>query len=95
MKVLGILGAQNPDGFTAQLLRQMLDGAKASGAEVSMIVLEEEFLAPKQDEIRQVGKRLKEADCFVFATPTYFGTTSGSMKSFFRHDARLLCSHDE
>ncbi|EUJ19859.1 flavodoxin family protein [Listeria aquatica] len=85
MKIIGILGTQNQKGLTAQLLDEVLRGAELAGAETSLIVLEETFDPTKQEEVRRLGKKLKQADCMIFATPTYFGNVSGSMKQFFDH----------
>lgn len=43
-KVVGVLGAANPDGITAQMLNAVLAGARDQGCAVEKIVLNDEQL---------------------------------------------------
>ncbi|MET1249413.1 flavodoxin family protein [Sporolactobacillus sp. STCC-11] len=87
INVIGILGTMNPDGLTSQMLAAVLEGAKEQGCTVQNIYLDADTLNQMESggdhERRQkLNTVLRGADCFVLASPTYWGNISGSMKQF-------------
>ncbi|WP_163652079.1 flavodoxin family protein [Listeria sp. PSOL-1] len=81
MKVIGILGTTNKIGLTAQMLDEVLLGAKENGCETMCLYLGDQDL--KGNNLRQIGQEIEQADCLIFATPTYWNGMSGLLKNFF------------
>ncbi len=94
MKVLGILGSPRRGGNTEILLDKALAGAKAAGAETEKIVLNELNFRPCQecagcdetgvcvlkDDLRDVYRKVEEADGLILAAPVFFGSLSAQTK---------------
>ncbi|WP_353948629.1 NAD(P)H-dependent oxidoreductase [Sporolactobacillus sp. Y61] len=92
--VIGILGAADRHGLTAEMLQAVLDAAGHQGCTVETIFLADEDLRltdfrKANPAIAQLSHKLHEADCLVLASPTYWGSISGMMKNF------LDCMHHE
>jgi len=97
MKVLGINGSPRKGGNTEILLEKTLEGAVSSGAEVERIVLEDLEIAPcsereyenvgsdglsiVDDDLRQVYRKIDEADVLILASPVFFGSLSAQTKT--------------
>jgi Multimeric flavodoxin WrbA len=87
INVIGLLGAMNPDGLTAQMLAAVLEGAKRQGCTVQNIYLDTGMLnrikpGGDHEKRKKLVTLLRGADCLVLASPTYWGNISGSMKQF-------------
>lgn len=86
--IIGILGTENRNGVTAQMLDAVLDGARQCGCRIDTIDLNDYRLSmnPEDSEARdamaQLDAQLKQADGLVLASPTYWGDVSGLMKHF-------------
>ena len=96
MKVLGIAGSPRKNGNTQMLLGHVLKAVAEEGLETEMVSLagldirpcnacmsctKEERCSIK-DDLMPVYLKMKEADGLVLASPVYFHTTAGLMKSF-------------
>ncbi len=95
-KVLGISGSPRRNGNTELLLKELLNGAEASGLEVELIILSELSISPCtscdscqkdgqcviNDDMQLMYGKLLEADYVVFASPVYFKGVSAQMKAF-------------
>jgi len=86
MRVLGILGSQQPNGITGQSLQAVLKGA-AGQATTDWINLADYQLTADHDNqpnpvLDRLEAKLLAADVWVFAAPTYLGGLSGIMKNF-------------
>jgi multimeric flavodoxin WrbA len=86
MKIAGIACSPHRDGMTAKLIHKALDGARAAGAETSLIILADEDMKPCLGcdgncwETRECAldpgtaalhSRLQDADGIVMAVPVY------------------------
>lgn len=94
MKVLGILGSPRPDGNTATLLRQVLEGASAQGAATTLIsacnltvractncdACRHTGQCVQKDDMQGVYDKINESDVIIFASPNYMGGISGHLK---------------
>ncbi len=94
-KVLGIAGSPRRNGNTELLLKELLNGAEASGLEVELIILSELSISPCtscdscqkdgqcviNDDMQLMYGKLLEADYVVFASPVYFKGVSAQMKA--------------
>ncbi|MFD1419662.1 flavodoxin family protein [Lactiplantibacillus songbeiensis] len=86
MRVLGILGSQQPNGITGQSLQAVLKGA-AGQATTDWINLADYQLTADHDNqpnpvLDRIEAKLLAADVWVLAAPTYLGGLSGIMKNF-------------
>jgi multimeric flavodoxin WrbA len=97
MRILGICGSPRQQGNTEILLDKSLEGARKSGAAVEKLKLEElniqpiseiEYenvdprgLSPVKDDMHLIYSRIEECDCLILASPIFFGTVSGQMKT--------------
>ncbi|MHA3065846.1 flavodoxin family protein [Lacticaseibacillus saniviri] len=86
MKILGLFGGQSTDGQTYQLMATMLGAVKAPNT-TEIINLNDYQLQPDRYQhpnavLDQLEAKLDEADVWVLASPTYFGTISGQLKQF-------------
>ena len=97
MKVLGISGSPRKEGNSDILLDKALEGAKANGAEVEKIILNDLNIAPIQeeeyenvtkegfsvvdDDMSMIFKKMKEADAIIIASPVFFGSLSAQTKT--------------
>lgn len=95
--VIGVAGSPRRNGNSTTLMRAALNAASDSGAQTREMHLND--LALKgcqgcgtcspggrcvlQDELTPVLDDLRNADCWVLASPIYFDGVSGQMKTFF------------
>lgn len=98
MKILALQGSPRLRGNTAILLSQFVNGARAEGAEVEIVNLQEENIRPcdmcdmcecgaksfcvHNDSMKGVMKKIMEADAFVIATPVWWTGASSLTKIF-------------
>lgn len=96
MKVIGICGSQRKGGNSEILLKAALARARECGCETEFIGLYDrdiEFcdgcckcdvtqICEIDDDMKGVISKILAADAVIFATPTYFGDVSGTMKNF-------------
>ena len=98
MKILALQGSPRLRGNTAILLSQFVNGARAAGSDVEVINLQEQSIHPcdacdmcecgerdfcvYNDSMREVMKKIKEADALVFATPVWWTGASTLTKIF-------------
>jgi len=95
--ILGINGSARKNGNTAKLLKKVLSYAKGLGAKTEAMHLIDKEIKPClsclaegkctypcqiKDDMEEVFKRLKEADCIILGSPTYWYSLSGLMKNF-------------
>lgn len=95
--ILGINGSARKDSNTAQLLKKVLDYAKKEGAKTEILHLIDKDIKPCisclaeencrypcniKDDMQEIFELLKEADCLVLGSPTYWYSCSGLMKNF-------------
>jgi multimeric flavodoxin WrbA len=98
MKILGIAGSPRADGNTSLLVRSALKSCSERGAQTEFISLagkEIQFCdncdacaggknpCPKTDDVQEILDALERADGIIVGTPTYFGSVSGQLKTFF------------
>lgn len=95
MRVLGISGSPKKEGFTNLLLDEALGGARAGGAKVEKIILNELDFRPCQecggcddtglcvldDDMKPVYDKFAKADSIIAASPIYFGTVTAQLKA--------------
>jgi len=86
MRVLGILGSQQPNGITGQSLQAVLKGA-AETATTDWINLADYQITADHDNqpnpvLDSLEAKLLAADVWILAAPTYIGGLSGIMKNF-------------
>ncbi|MBE5802205.1 MAG: flavodoxin family protein [Clostridiales bacterium] len=93
-KVIAFLGSPRRGGFTAQLIEQVLQGARSAGAETIVYDLNEEGVKGCQgcfycrthegcqtrDKLAPMYEDIREADGVVAGFPIYFGAISGQGK---------------
>ena len=88
MKILALMGSPRLRGNTAILLSQFINGARAAGGEAEVVNLQEENIHPcdacdicecgdkdfcvHNDSMRELMKKVGEADAFVRATPVWW-----------------------
>jgi len=94
MKVLGINGSPRIGGNTDILLDKALGGAKAKGADVEKIILNDLRFSPCQecenakddgscllpDDMQEVYRKIKDVDVIILASPIFFGSLSAQTK---------------
>lgn len=94
MIVLGINGSPRRGGNTDILLRRLLEGAEAGGADTDIIVLNDLKFVPcqecarvrddgtckVQDDMQTVYEKVTAADAVVLASPIFFGSLSAQTK---------------
>lgn len=98
MKVIAINGSPRKDGNTSQALNIMAEELEQQGIGVEIIQIgqlnihgciacgycwtsEENYCVFKDDIVNEVTK-MREADGFILASPTYYAGIAGTMKSF-------------
>jgi multimeric flavodoxin WrbA len=95
--VIGIAGSARRNGNSATLMRAVLKGAAEAGADVKEVYLNGLTFkgcqgcfpcSPKgwcilNDELTPVLEELRNADGWVLASPIYYDSVSGQMKTFF------------
>lgn len=94
MKVLGILGSPHPNGNTATLLNQVLDGASQRGATVTKIAANTLTIRSCQgceacrktgkcilkDDMNSIYEQIDTSDVIILASPNYMGGIAGNLK---------------
>jgi multimeric flavodoxin WrbA len=98
MKIVAILGSPHgPKGATGSLLAEVISGAKAAGAEVSLLSLTDYKVSPcfacdachktgtcpQKDGFSSIKAAMLEADGIVLASPNYIFSVSAQMKAVF------------
>jgi multimeric flavodoxin WrbA len=97
VKAIGFAGSGRKDGNSATLLREFLRGASDAGAETELVFLCDLSYRGcvgcltcmntgeccQEDDVTPLYPKLREADIWAFASPIYFDSVSGLMKSFF------------
>lgn len=95
-KILILSSSPRRGGNSDRLCDRFLDGAREAGHTVEKIFLKDKNIGyctgcsvcsmygkpcPQQDDAARVVERMIEADVIVMATPVYFYTMSGQMKT--------------
>jgi len=94
MKVLGLMGSPRKGGNTDVLMDAALDAAKAKGAEVEKVFLNDLKIRPCQacyacrkkgrcviqDDMQPLYDKLLAADCLLLGSPVYWWTISAQLK---------------
>ncbi len=81
VKIIGIAGCYKRDGITKQMLDQVLANVGPEN-EVEQIFLLDHTIYPGSPDLDKLVEKLKQADVWVLAAPTYWGALSGVMKNF-------------
>jgi multimeric flavodoxin WrbA len=95
LKVLGIAGSPRRGGNTDMLLAEFMKGASDKGAEVKMIVLNNQKITPCQhcdaclekgvckikDDMQAIYDEFEQADIIVLASPIQFTGVTSQMKA--------------
>jgi len=95
--VIGVAGSARKNGNSATLMRAVLKGAAGAGADTDEVYLNGLGLRGCQgcdtcsptgkcilnDELTPVLEELRKADGWVLASPIYYDSVSGQMKTFF------------
>lgn len=93
-KIVVFIGSPRKDGFSTKLLNQVVEGAKAAGAEVVTYDLNGSGIkgcqgcyycrshegCATQDALQPMYRDIKEANGIVASFPIYFGGISGQAK---------------
>jgi multimeric flavodoxin WrbA len=96
MKVIGVVGSPKKKGNTAFLTEQVVSAIEDPAIEKEIIHLSDysleecdgcdlcikEKTCPKEDDMSTIAASLLEADCIIFAAPSYFGQVPSIMKTF-------------
>ena len=96
MKIIGFIASPRKDGNTAWAVNQILDGAKAHGAETEVFysgVLDikpcrgclgctENDKCVINDDMQKIYTTLKQADALVLGSPIYMGQMTAQAKVF-------------
>jgi multimeric flavodoxin WrbA len=96
LKAIGVVGSPREEGNTEILTRHTLKAVEEEGVETELIKLagldirpctacsecRDEEKCSVEDDLFPIYLRLKEADAIILATPVYYGSATGLMKSF-------------
>ncbi|HUU78012.1 MAG TPA: flavodoxin family protein [candidate division Zixibacteria bacterium] len=96
MKVLGIVGSPRRGGNIETIVDEVLAGAKAAGADVEKIILNDMNISPCQacnscsktgkckidDDMNIINEKMKESSVFIYGTPIYYWGPTGQFKIF-------------
>ena len=94
MIVLGIVGSPRKHANSTSLLKQVLTGAEANGADTEVIIPWEHDVGPclacvgchttgrctVEDDFQRIYGQILGCDALVLATPVYFGAVSAQVK---------------
>ena len=94
VKIIGIAGCYKRDGITKQMLDQVLANVGPEN-EVEQVFLLDYEIYPGSPELAKLVEKLKQADVWVLAAPTYWGALSGVMKNFLDCLRQLTLRFDE
>lgn len=95
MKITAVVGSMRENGNSEVLTDLALDSAKLAGADVTKVVLRDDFIkgcdgcdycrekgiCKKSDTLANVLNILKESDGILFASPVYFWSVSSQIKA--------------
>jgi multimeric flavodoxin WrbA len=95
-KVLGVVGSPRRNGNTHVLVSTILETARAAGAEVEALFLNDLAIkecdgchacwsgkpCPKNDDMNRIYPRIIESDAIIFGTPVYWYGPTALMKAF-------------
>lgn len=85
MQVLGILSAHQRHGITGQLLDATLQALPAN-VQTKVLFLADYQITPDTGQVNpvldQLEQLLQASDIWIMASPTYWGSLSGTMKNF-------------
>ena len=96
IKIVAIISSPKAQGNTATLVKEILQGAAAEGAEIQEIFLPHHTIefctgcsvclaqgkCPITDDFDTIKQHLSEADGIIFGSPTYAGSVNAMMKRF-------------
>lgn len=97
MKIIGIVASpRGARGNTARLLKLLLEGARAQGAESETIILRgdsvlpckacntchKKGICPQKDDFNRILDKIDKADGLILASPNYIFSVSAQMKAF-------------
>jgi len=96
MKIFGFVGSPRKEGNTAWTVNEILEGAKAQGAETQVLYSGDLDIKPCKgclgctksgvcvinDDMQKIYSALEQADAIVFGSPIYMGQMSGQAKMF-------------
>ncbi len=95
MKILAVCGSPRK-GNTETMLRKILEGAAYKGAAIDIVLLRDKDIRPclgdvecensgkcsTRDDMKDILRKMVNADVVVLGSPTYFDTVSGLFKNF-------------
>jgi multimeric flavodoxin WrbA len=93
MKVIAINGSPRTNGNTATALKIMEEELEKEGISVEIVNIghgctacgycwENDECVFKDDPVNETAAKIREADGFILASPTYYAGIAGAMKSF-------------
>jgi multimeric flavodoxin WrbA len=96
MKILGVMGSPRIGGNTDVLMDRALAGAKAAGADVEKVILDQLDIGPcrdcegcavdceciQDDDMIALYDKIHQADGLVLGTPIYWWGPTAQMKAF-------------
>lgn len=96
-KVIILNGAARKNGNTSKLVRAFADGAKTAGNQVHIFYIDEmnihgckgclnaskdsKYPCSQRDDMNEIYAEFEYADVIVFASPLYFWTITGTLKT--------------
>ncbi len=105
-RVLVVLGSPRRKGNSAVLAKRIAKGARASGAKVRTIFLQDLTIAPGRgclacqksgargcilrDDMQPIYRELRKSDAWILASPVYWFTMSAQLKIFMDRCFALL-----
>jgi multimeric flavodoxin WrbA len=107
LKVLGIICSARRGGNTEILVREALEGAKDTGANVELLKISEMKIAPCdgcmtchqsgecriKDDMQKIYEKLLAADGIILGSPVYFWSISGQAKPLMDRTYALRYRH--
>jgi multimeric flavodoxin WrbA len=107
MKILGIACSPRKQGNTVALLEEVLKGSKEEGADTELYRVSDRNIAPCrgcrvcwetgecpiEDDMKDLGNRMVEADGIVFGTPIYFYNMTAQAKAIV--DRTIALNHPD
>ena len=90
LNILGIAGSMRKDSYGTKILKIVLDLASKYEAQTSLLeprnanmpLFNPDLSIQSDINLQKVTEQVKRADAFVFVSPDYHGSMSGSMKNF-------------
>ncbi len=93
-KILAFNGSPKMEGNTADVIDKILEGARSADVKIEKVhlnnlkmdgcqaleVCRSTGVCAHDDSFSPYYKKINEADCFIFASPLYFGRVTGQMK---------------